>query len=76
MCSMRLNFFMCKVEEMLPHESLGCVNSMRHQVILVLLRIASGSPVTPATAVICTSSRKTLLSVSVMVLSVSFLFLL
>ena len=46
MCSMRLNFFMCKVEEMLPHESLGCMDSMSHQVILGLLMTASGSPVT------------------------------
>ena len=43
---MSVNFFMCKVEEMLPHESLGYVDSMRYQVILELLRTASGSPVT------------------------------
>ena len=73
---MSVNFFMCKVEEMLSHESLGCMDFMSHQVILGLLRTASVSPVTPVTAVICTSSRKTLLSVSVLVLSVSFLFLL
>ena len=49
---MSFNFFMCKMEEMLPHESLGCVDSMRHQVILGLLRTASGFPVTPGAAVI------------------------
>ena len=65
-CSISFNFFMCKVE-MLPHTSLGCVDSMRHQVILGLLRTASGFPFNPGTAVLFTSGRKTVLSFSVAV---------
>ena len=72
---MSFTFFMYKVE-MLPLTSLGCVDSMRYQVILGLLRTASVSPITPGTAVICTSGRKTLLRVSGPVLSMSVLSLL
>ena len=65
-CTISFSFFMRKVE-MMPHTSLCCVDSMRHQVILGLLRTASGSPFNPGTAVLFKSGRKTVLSFTVAV---------